>query len=447
MLRIQSLLALGLIAGLCLAACSAWQPDDRAGTPSPPFQFSEETRVALAEEPAVMSELEDTLTVYFGSRYEPHFLVQREWQRIGFDPNESPFRNAPFGADLEGRRPEVLRADNRRAFATELSLIAEGRTSEVGPFLRRPYLDGRWNQFMKSSRSLGELELRTAATHFFVDYYPGLREGAWLFVQSCAACHGSNGAGDGPMSSRLTPKPRNYRAGLFKFAAVEAHSKPRREDLLRTLVHGLPGSAMPSFRDRPLAELNALVDQIRLLSLRGEVESRLVFEWTDAEARPTEMIDEIYSSVWANWIAAAEREIEIEPPNLDSNPARWERGRQIFLDASGANCVSCHGTEGRGDGVSAVTTDSSGARTALLTDEWGQSITPRDLTSGVFRGGDRRQDVYLRIHCGIPGTPMPAIGATGEAENPGSLSEEDKWCLVDYVLALSGRGPLANSGK
>ena len=64
-------------------------------------------------------------------------------------------------------------------------------------------------------------------------------------------------------------------------------------------------------------------------------------------------------------------------------------------------------------------------------DEWGEDITPRNLTTGIFRGGRRPIDIYRRITTGIRGTPMPAI--------PDILTEEDRWALVHYVLSLSER--------
>ncbi len=37
-----------------------------------------------------------------------------------------------------------------------------------------------------------------------------MREAQNLFKTVCAACHGENGKGDGPASTSLTPKPRDY---------------------------------------------------------------------------------------------------------------------------------------------------------------------------------------------------------------------------------------------
>ena len=51
-----------------------------------------------------------------------------------------------------------------------------------------------------------------------------------------------------------------------------------------------------------------------------------------------------------------------------------------------------------------------------LFDVWDHPIKPRDLTSGVYRGGRRPLDIYRRIHAGIKGTPMPPFGAALKEE-------------------------------
>jgi hypothetical protein len=41
-------------------------------------------------------------------------------------------------------------------------------------------------------------------------------------VQHCAACHGTNGDGNGPASVWLYPKPRDFSAGQFKIKSTPA---------------------------------------------------------------------------------------------------------------------------------------------------------------------------------------------------------------------------------
>ena len=53
------------------------------------------------------------------------------------------------------------------------------------------------------------------------------------------------GDGAGPAAAVLDPYPRDFRNGLFKYTSTAGGAKPLREDLLRTLQQGIPGTAMP----------------------------------------------------------------------------------------------------------------------------------------------------------------------------------------------------------
>src|SRR5207253_3229426 len=94
----------------------------------------------------------------------------------------------------------------------------------------------------------------------------------------CLHCHGVTGNGRGPTARWVNPHPRDYRQGRFKFQSVDQAEergtvlKPRREDLLQTLMEGLEGTAMPSFRVLSQKDLNALVSYVIHLSIRGEAE-------------------------------------------------------------------------------------------------------------------------------------------------------------------------------
>ena len=65
---------------------------------------------------------------------------------------------------------------------------------------------------------------------------------------------------------------------------------------------------------------------------------------------------------------------------------------------------------------------------AGLYDVWGNIVKPRDLTSGVYRGGRRPIDIYRRVSEGIKGTPMQAFGTT--------FQEEEILDVVNYVLSV-----------
>jgi cbb3-type cytochrome c oxidase subunit I len=60
-----------------------------------------------------------------------------------------------------------------------------------------------------------------------------------LYVKNCATCHGSRGGGDGIGAAALFPRPTDFR-----------HVRPSPGYAEDVLAHGVPGTAMPPWRDR-----------------------------------------------------------------------------------------------------------------------------------------------------------------------------------------------------
>lgn len=93
-----------------------------------------------------------------------------------------------------------------------------------------------------------------------------------LYREHCAHCHGITGDGNGPTASFLNPYPRDYRAGLFKFKSTPIGYRPLHDDLKKIVIEGIPGTAMPSFRLLSDQEIEALVEYVKYLAIRGETE-------------------------------------------------------------------------------------------------------------------------------------------------------------------------------
>jgi cbb3-type cytochrome oxidase cytochrome c subunit/mono/diheme cytochrome c family protein len=122
--------------------------------------------------------------------------------------------------------------------------------------------------------------------------------GKALYAAKCAACHGETLAGDGPGTEALRPRATN----------LAAHSYAQ-ERLVQVLWNGVAGTAMPAWRDLPLAELAALVRYVndpRVLGFLRHDGIRL-----DAEV--------------------------------------LVQGKHVY----DANCAQCHGADGVGDGPAA----------------------------------------------------------------------------------------------
>ena len=98
-----------------------------------------------------------------------------------------------------------------------------------------------------------------------------------LYRRHCAHCHGISGDGHGPTALILNPYPRDYRPGVFKFKSTYNPQPSRPTTISTEFVHdGVPGTAMPSFALLPPDEVDALVEYVKYLSMRGQMETALV---------------------------------------------------------------------------------------------------------------------------------------------------------------------------
>jgi mono/diheme cytochrome c family protein len=60
-------------------------------------------------------------------------------------------------------------------------------------------------------------------------------KGKVIFTTNCASCHGENGKGDGPVGAALTPRPRDFTKGEFKFDAAK-DGKPGSDAALTNVI-------------------------------------------------------------------------------------------------------------------------------------------------------------------------------------------------------------------
>ena len=286
-----------------------------------------------------------------------------------------------------------------------------------------------------------------------------LQAGRRLYMQHCMHCHGVTGDGNGPTARyirnhRLNPLPRDYRRGLFKFTSTKIGFYASRDDLRRTVTQGLAGTYMPSFLLLETDELDAIVEFIRFLAMRGEVERRLLDHLqplmpsddgtppSDLAALEKELAVDTFNEAFTdaaalvaeNWGNAEDPEnlvIPTTPRPPDTEKSRT-RGRSLFVDTK-INCAKCHGEGGRGNGgflkdVQKNLETQQNYPTPGLRDAWHKMIQPRNLTSGIYRGGRRPLDVFRRVTAGIKATPMAGFVTT--------LPEVDRWHIVNYVLSI-----------
>jgi len=325
----------------------------------------------------------------------------------------------------------------------------------------------------KSFALLTAPEAVPAAGDQFVVAGQILRHGRKLYARHCQHCHGVSGDGDGTTAKYLNPRPRDYRLGVFKFKSTKREDRPTRDDLTRVIAQGIPGTYMPAFV--PMLkdpELVALVEYVRWLAMRGQIERQLLVELKGdfpadrvrKEAKETgkgaselekqlkkelqeyqqdetsegfrSAFNTIVDDIVQAWEAVDDPAAVVMPPvaRVPDTPQSRERGQVLFV--KDGKCINCHGPTGRGNGFQTedfFKNETFGATGEMfaergLHDDWGYSIKPRDLTRGIYRGGRRPIDIYRRVSQGIKGTLMPAAPAT--------ITPEQIWDLVNYVMSI-----------
>ena len=97
-----------------------------------------------------------------------------------------------------------------------------------------------------------------------------------IFREQCVHCHGITGDGEGPTAAFLNPYPRDYREGWYKWKSTKPRRSPDDRKPDARCTKGVAGTAMPSFRLLPDLDREALVEYVRYLSMRGEMELSLI---------------------------------------------------------------------------------------------------------------------------------------------------------------------------
>lgn len=211
--------------------------------------------------------------------------------------------------------------------------------------------------------------------------------GKAVYDKYCAQCHGDEGDGRGIAAPRLLPPPRDFTSGKYKLRSTPSGSVPTDADLERSIRQGLPGTAMPAFTSLSGGEVEAVVGYVKSFSD--------AFEDPQAQGEPLDVPS---------------------PPRYTDELA--EQGREIFQ----ANCTTCHGELGRGDGGTAP----------LQRDQWyGDYIRVADLSMPwFFRSGGTREDTYRVLVTGLDGTPM--------ASYQGALTDDQLWAIATWIASLAG---------
>jgi cbb3-type cytochrome oxidase subunit 1/mono/diheme cytochrome c family protein len=235
-----------------------------------------------------------------------------------------PSYNAFFNGSVDQPRQEAL---DLVAYLESLGRARDLAWPDADERVRALYPEHKWAQMAVSSpllnahpgmaRASGETPVLDSAA-----LSESGETGEKLWLTLCAGCHGENGAGNGPAADWLRPRPVNLTQYDFTW-----------QRLAQVLWHGVPGTAMPAWRDIPVADLTAL----------------------------------------ATYVKAFAVEESIAPP--DQN--QLATGEQVYQN----NCAQCHGDAGDGQGfavsqLAIAPTDFTSQRPSL-----GESV--RVLNNGI----------------------------------------------------------------
>lgn len=239
--------------------------------------------------------------------------------------------------------------------------------------------------------------LRAAAT---------LKRGREQYSLYCAGCHGEHGDGEGPASRFLSPKPRDFRKGRVKFAAVPANTLPRDEDLVNTMNHGLHGTSMPAWN------LVATEDKLAIVAYL-----------------------KTFSEVWQKEAPGAVVAIKPDPWRKKPKEKAIAEGERVYHGL--ATCSGCHPSYAKKPAVveamKAFDIPATGFRenmyeSVVTESDWGAPIKPPDFLVDRTKIATTRDELVRVIAAGVGGTAMPSWGET--------LTDKQLWGLAYYVESL-----------
>ena len=98
-----------------------------------------------------------------------------------------------------------------------------------------------------AGRTLVGLALLLPALALAADQAGDVHQGKLVYERYCLSCHGAAGNGAGEFAEWISPKPRDYRQGTFKWRSTPSGSLPTDADLEKTRSRGLYGTYMPTW--------------------------------------------------------------------------------------------------------------------------------------------------------------------------------------------------------
>jgi mono/diheme cytochrome c family protein len=224
---------------------------------------------------------------------------------------------------------------------------------------------------------------------------------AVVYHNYCSVCHGDKGDGNSRASGALSTPPRNFRSEASKRELT-------RERITAAITHGVPGTAMVSWKSNlSAADIAALADHVLTHFVQGE------------SAGPNAAAAAISGS---RAHGGREADAGTAPTSVDMTVAFPQglkgdarRGAAFYQ----ANCVACHGA--RGDGA--------GPRAYFINPK------PRNFTDAASRARFNRVALFAAVSEGRNGSEMPAWSKVATPQQIGDVAE---YVFQAFVLARRG---------
>ncbi len=212
------------------------------------------------------------------------------------------------------------------------------------------------------------------------------QRGLALYEDHCAACHGSEGNGDGRAARHLFPRPRHLRNESMRLVRT-TNGVPTAEDVRTLIRQGVPGTSMAANNTLRDFELDLLAETVLQMRREGVRDTYIAMLRQDEEPIDEAEVAEVVRT------RTTPGEIVV-PPRMEAATAETlSRGKDLYVQQA---CHSCHGQDGTGDNLTPCF------------DTLGQPAFPRDLVHDSFKGGNTLDSIYLRVLLGMPGSPHPA---------------------------------------
>jgi mono/diheme cytochrome c family protein len=224
----------------------------------------------------------------------------------------------------------------------------------------------------------------------------GAPQAAVLFHNYCSVCHGDQGDGRSRAAGALSTPPRD-------FTSEASRRELTRERIVDAVTNGRPGTAMMAWtRQLASADIAALADYVLARFVNGAPTS-------DPQGPPTAHgTGAPISGTQAHGGRAADHASTLATVDMTAGlpnglKGDLKRGGAFYL----ANCATCHGARGEGNGPRAYFINPR----------------PRDFTADSTRARFNRVALFAAVSAGKVGTEMSAWSKVATEQQIADVSE------------------------